>query len=90
MSRGGRIKLDVGGPFFPDFENGTEVEVVVRRVEDSRINSQYCSIVRYKKDGSYDCLWTSDLTRREAEKEVEKLNSDYHKRYGTYVIEESR
>ena len=86
----GQIKLNVGGLFLPDFENGTEVEVVVRRLEDSHINSPYCSIVRYKKDGSYDCVWQNGLTRREAEKRVEKLNSDYHKNYGTYVIEESR
>ena len=86
----GKIKLDVGGLFLPDFENGIEVEVVVRRIEDSRINSPYYSIVRYKKDGSYDCVWQSGLTRREAEKRAEKLNNDYHKNYGTYVIEEGR
>ena len=86
----GQIKIDVRDLFHTDFENGAEVEVVVRRVEDSGINSPYCSIVRYKKNGEYDCVWSSGHTRRDAEKRAEKLNSDYHKNYGTYVVEESR
>lgn len=43
-------------------------------------------IVRYR-DGQFDCIWSRGHTKREAEKKCKKLNSDYHKDYGEYSVE---
>lgn len=43
-------------------------------------------IVRYV-NGKYDCVWHSGYSKREAEKRCKELNSDYHRYYGTYVVE---
>ena len=43
-------------------------------------------VVRYRNN-KFDCVWTSGLTKREADKYCYKLNSDYHKNYGEYVVE---
>lgn len=45
-------------------------------------------IVRYKDNGEYDCVWSSGYTKRDADKKCAKLNSDYHKYYGKYVVED--
>lgn len=45
-------------------------------------------IVRYKNNGEYDCVWSSGHTKRDADKRCAKLNSDYHKYYGKYVVED--
>ena len=45
-------------------------------------------IVRYKSSGEYDCVWSSGHTKRDADKICAKLNSDYHKYYGKYVVED--
>lgn len=45
-------------------------------------------IVRYKDNGEYDCVWSSGHTKREADKRCAKLNSDYHRYYGKYVVED--
>lgn len=43
-------------------------------------------IVRYR-NGQFDCIWSRGHTKREAEKKCKKLNSDYHKDYGEYSVE---
>lgn len=45
-------------------------------------------IVRYKDNGEYDCVWSSGYTKRDADKQCAKLNSDYHNYYGKYVVED--
>lgn len=45
-------------------------------------------IVRYKDNCEYDCVWSSGHTKREADKICAQLNSDYHKYYGKYVVED--
>ena len=82
------VKVNLG--LLSEFSNGDEVEVVIRLKENSHANTPIHAIVRYKKNGEYDCVWKSGLTRREAERLCEELNSDYHKNYGTYVVEECR
>ena len=52
------------------------------------INLPIYSIVRYHKDGSYDCIWSSRHTFRNALKRCNELNEDYHKNYGVYVVED--
>ena len=54
---------------------------------DDRARMSIWSIVRYDHKGNYDCVWKSGLTKREADKRCQKLNEDYHKNYGTYVVE---
>lgn len=44
-------------------------------------------IVRYHENGEYDCVWSRGHTKREADKRCAKLNTDYHKNYGIYVVE---
>lgn len=46
------------------------------------------AIVRYKHNGTYDCVWSSGHTKRDADKKCKQLNSDYHKNYGKYVVED--
>lgn len=60
-----------------------------KKLEDfeSKERLSIWSIVRYKKDGEYDCVWSSGHTKREADKRCKALNEDYHKKYGKYVVE---
>lgn len=53
------------------------------------INLPIYSIVRYHKDGSYDCIWNSNYTLRNALKRCKELNEDYHKNYGVYIVEDA-
>lgn len=46
-------------------------------------------VVRYHND-MFDCVWSGNHTRREAEKVCKKLNNDYHRNYGEYRVENSR
>lgn len=51
------------------------------------INRSIYTIVRYYFDGSYDCIWSSGHTLRDALKKCKELNNDYHKNYGIYIVE---
>lgn len=44
-------------------------------------------IVRYKTNGEYDCVWSGEHSKRDADKRCKELNEDYHKNYGKYVVE---
>ena len=53
------------------------------------INLPIFNIVRYDENGNYDCMWKSGLRFRDAIKKCKELNSDYHKYYGEYVVEDN-
>lgn len=53
---------------------------------DTKERMPIWGVVRYR-NGEYDNVWRDNMTKRDAEKLCEKLNSDYHKYYGDYVVE---
>lgn len=57
------------------------------KINWNRDNMPIWSIVRYKHNGEYDCVWSSGHTKRDADKICAELNQDYHKNYGKYVVE---
>lgn len=57
--------------------------------ENLPINSRLWHIVRYTRNGVYDCIWSSGHTLRDALKRCKQLNEDYHKYYGVYVVEDN-
>lgn len=65
-----------------------EPEIDKKEPEIDREKLCIWDIVRYKNNGEYDCVWSSGHTKRDADKRCAKLNSDYHKYYGKYVVED--
>lgn len=54
-----------------------------------QINLPIFSIIRYTENNVYDCVWKGGYTLRDALKACKKLNEDYHKNYGKYVVEDN-
>ena len=56
--------------------------------KEKLINLPIYTIVRYKDNGDYDCVWSSGHMLRDAIKKCKQLNEDYHKVYGKYIVED--
>ena len=65
-----------------------DIATIKKEPEIDREKLCIWDVVRYKSNGDYDCVWSSGHTKRDADKRCAKLNSDYHKYYGKYVVED--
>lgn len=78
------------GWMFGSFDGIVKEGIATVKKEPEIDREKLCiwDIVRYKDNGEYDCVWSSGHTKRDADKKCAKLNSDYHKYYGKYVVED--
>lgn len=78
------------GWMFGSFDGIVKEGITTIKKEPEIDREKLCiwDIVRYKDNGEYDCVWSSGHTKRDADKRCAKLNSDYHKYYGKYVVED--